>query len=378
VPYPLDKGDKLRLYHQLRYLSKTFEIMLVSLDEDHQSSEVSKKLEKYVDRLHIIPLSKFKIYTNVLLGFLGRKPFQVYYFYQKSAHKKVKELIQDFNPDYIYCQLLRSAEYVKDFHHIPKTIDYQDAFSKGIERRINKEGWKKPIFESEHKRLLKYENLIFDYFEHHTIISDEDKNAIFHEKRNQIEIIPNGIDTEHFIKDSLVEKVYDLLFVGNMSYAPNIDAAIFIAEKLLPQLKTIKSDIRILIAGSNPAPEVSKLANDNVIVSGWIDDIRDAYNQSKIFIAPMQLGSGLQNKLLEAMSMELPCITSKLANNSLKATHNQEVIECVEIEDYIKAFELFHTSESTKTSLGAAGRDFVKSQFSWQNSVNQLTKVIIG
>jgi len=138
VPYPLDKGDKLRLYHQLRYLSKTFEIMLVSLDEDHQSSEVSKKLEKYVDRLHILPLSKFKIYTSVLLGFLCRKPFQVYYFYQKSAHKKVKELIQDFNPDYIYCQLLRSAEYVKDFHHIPKTIDYQDSFSKGIERRINK------------------------------------------------------------------------------------------------------------------------------------------------------------------------------------------------------------------------------------------------
>lgn len=377
VPYPLDKGDKLRLYHQLRYLSNDFEIMLVSLDEGNNTAAAKEQLKDFTNQFHIIKLNKFKIYLNVFLGLFGRKPFQVYYFHQVSAQRKVKALLDDFQPDFIYSQLLRSAEYVKDYHHIPKTIDYQDAFSKGIERRINKEGWKKPVFESEHKRLLKYENLIFDYFEHHTIISEEDRNAIFHEKRNQISIIPNGIDTDFFQKDDKVIKKYDLLFVGNMSYAPNVDAAVFIANKLLPELKKITPGIKILIAGSTPSQEVLKLANNNIVVSGWIDDIRTAYNESKAFIAPMQLGSGLQNKLLEAMSMELPCITSKLANKSLKAENGAQAIICETVEDYIQGYKQVINGESTlNNKIAEAGRSFVKNQFSWEKSVKELTELI--
>ncbi len=376
VPFPLDKGDKLRLFHQLRYLSQHFEIMLVSLDETNDVAMAPDKLKDFTDHFHIIKLNKFQIYLNVFLGFFGRKPFQVYYFHQKSAHKKVKSLISSFKPDYIYAQLLRSAEYVKDYHHIPKTIDYQDAFSKGIERRINKEGWKKPIFESEHKRLLKYENLIFDYFEHHTIISQEDRNAIFHEKRNKISIIPNGIDTVFFQKDKAVEKKYDLLFVGNMSYAPNVDAAMFIAKELLPHLLQNYPDIKILIAGSNPSPEVQKLASKHIEISGWIDDIRTAYNQSKIFIAPMQLGSGLQNKLLEAMSMELPCITSKLANKSLKAESGKQAIICESVQDYIDAYSQLTQTSDLHNNLASEGRLFVMNQFSWQKSVDELSVLI--
>jgi glycosyltransferase involved in cell wall biosynthesis len=376
VPYPLDKGDKLRLYHQLRYLSNDFEIMLVSLDETNEQTNAPEKLKYFTNHFHIIKLSKIKIYLNVFLGIFGRKPFQVYYFHQHSAHKKVRTLIEDFKPDFIYSQLLRSAEYVKDYHYIPKTIDYQDAFSKGIERRIDKAGWRKPIFESEHKRLLKYENLIFDYFEHHTIISEEDRNAIFHEKRGQISIIPNGIDTSFFQRDLKVKKKYDLLFVGNMSYAPNVDAAQYIANDLLPELLKTTSNIKILIAGSNPSQEVLNLANNHIIVSGWIDDIRTAYNESKIFIAPMQLGSGLQNKLLEAMSMELPCITSKLANKSLKAENGKQALICETVTDYVDAYKQLVNNENSEPTIAVQGRIFVKHQFSWEKSVKELSALI--
>jgi glycosyltransferase involved in cell wall biosynthesis len=376
VPYPLDKGDKLRLYHQLRYLSKDFEIMLVSLNETKDAPEAKEKLKEFTDSFHVIQLSNILIYLNVFMGIFGRKPFQVYYFNQKSARKKVKSLIQDFKPDYIYSQLVRSSEYVKDFHHIPKIIDYQDAFSKGIERRINKEGWKKPLFESEHKRLLKYENLIFDYFEHHTIITEEDRNAIFHEKRNQIAIVPNGIDATHFTKDRSIEKKYDLLFVGNMSYAPNVDAAKFIVSILLPKLLSITPNIKILIAGSNPSPEVLKLRCEHVVVSGWIDDIRTAYNESKAFIAPMQLGSGLQNKLLEAMSMELPCITSKLANKSLKAEHERHALICNSEDEYNEAYYKLVIADKSIEEMATNGRTFVMQQFSWEKSVQELSTLI--
>ncbi|CAG5084152.1 glycosyltransferase [Parvicella tangerina] len=375
VPYPLDKGDKLRLYHQLKELSKEFEICLCSLDDSGKGHLYLNELKKVVQNTHIIKLTKWRIYLNLLLGAFGRKPYQVHYFYQKAAKKKVDQLIKSFQPDHIYCQLIRAAEYVKGYHEIPKTIDYQDAFSKGIERRIDKAGWLKGLFRSEHKRLLKYENLTFDYFDHHTIISEEDRNFIFHEKRKQIKIIPNGIDTHYFTpKDE--ERSYELLFVGNMSYAPNIDSAKYIVEEIMPLIWKERPRVKVLIAGSNPTHEVKKLTSDLITISGWVDDIRTAYLDAKIFIAPMRIGSGLQNKLLEAMSMELPCITSSLANKSLNAQHEKEVIVCSSSSSYAKAVLELLDNQMGYERLSKSGRSFVESKFSWKKSVEELAVLL--
>lgn len=371
VPYPLDKGDKLRLYHQLRYLSDHYEICLCSLDDTGNGDAYLEELKKVIPNTYILQLPKWKIYINLLLGLFGRKPYQVYYFYQRQVQKKVDQLIESFKPDHIYCQLLRAAEYVKDYHEIPKTIDYQDAFSKGVERRIDKSKWLKGIFRSEHKRLLKYENLIFDYFDFHTIISEEDRNFIFHEKRSQIKIIPNGIDTD-FFKPTKAEKTYDILFVGNMSYAPNVDSAQHIVEDIMPIIWRKKPDTKVMIAGSNPAPEVKKLAENRVTISGWVEDIRDAYQGAKIFLAPMRIGSGLQNKLLEAMSMKIPSITSSLANKSLKATSNDNAIICNTPEEYANAVLRLMSDDQLYSTLSENGRMFVKEQFSWKRSVDDL------
>ena len=118
------------------------------------------------------------------------------------------------------------------------------------------------------------------------------------------------------------------------------------------------------------------MQNENIKVSGWIDDIRNAYNSSKIFIAPMHLGSGLQNKLLEAMSMELPCIISKLANKSLKAIHNETALVCEMKEDYINSIRLLLENENTCLQLAEKGRTFVQNQFSWDKSVDDLIQII--
>lgn len=377
VPYPLDKGDKLRLYHQLRYLSLHFELCLCSLDDTGSGADYLNELKKVVPNSHIIQLKKWQIYVNLFFGMFGRRPYQVYYFFQRNAKKQVDQIIKEYKPDHIYCQLIRAAEYVKGYHEIPKTIDYQDAFSKGMERRIDKAKWLKGIFRSEHKRLLKYENLTFDYFDYHTIISEEDRNYIFHEKRNQISIIPNGIDTDFFSPQNL-KKSYDLLFVGNMSYAPNIDTVEHIVRDILPEIWKVTPNIRLLIAGANPAPEVKKLAGENVIVSGWMEDIREAYGSAKIFLAPMRIGSGLQNKLLEAMSMELPCITSQLANKSLGATNEEHALIYSNAEEYASAVLRLLDDAEEYQKLASNARVFVKRKFSWEQSVKDLADLING
>src|SRR5690606_5569077 len=142
----------------------------------------------------------------------------------------------------------------------------------------------------------------------------------------------------YFTKKSETKK-HQLLFNGNMSYAPNVDCALYIANSILPKLKQKGIQANLLISGANPLPVIKNLANENITVSGWMDDIRDAYNSSNIFIAPMKIGTGLQNKLLEAMAMGLPCVTTDLANNALKAKANEEILIGNTDDEIIQAIE---------------------------------------
>ena len=167
-PYPLEKGDKLRAYHQIKELSKTNEIYLFSLSDKNVDESNRKKIEEYCKEVHILRLNKFGIYWNSGSQLLTDKPFQVGYFYSKKWVKYVDNEIRRIQPDHIYTQLIRTSEYVKNIHDIPKTIDYMDALGQGMIRRFKiSSGIKRQFFKSEGQRLLKYEHRIFDYFDNH-------------------------------------------------------------------------------------------------------------------------------------------------------------------------------------------------------------------
>lgn len=371
VPFPLDKGDKLRAYHQIKELSKSHTIYLCCLDDNNTPQKDIDHLNEFCEEVTVIKLRKWQSILNLGIGLFSSLPFQVWYFYQRHAHNQVKNLITAYQPDHIYCQLIRVAEYVKNEHSIPKTLDYMDTFSKGIERRIDGSGMLKPLFKSENQRLIKYENLIFEYFENKTIISDQDLNFILHQNREQIKIIPNGIDLD-FFKPMESEKEYDLVFVGNMSYAPNVESAIFIVKKILPILLKQNPNIKVLLSGASPAKNVLDLASENVTVSGWVEDIRHSYSKGKIFIAPLNIGTGLQNKLLEAMAMEIPCITSTLANNALKAVHNKHVLIGNSPDEYANLVLELLNNDDKRNKLAKEGKNYIEQNFSWKNSTKIL------
>ena len=171
IPYPLDKGDKLRAYHQIKNLSKNHKIYLIALNESKAHPDAYENLKKYCSHIKFIKLSRFRIYLNIFLCFFQNKPFQIAYFYSKKVQKQINGVIDDFKPDHIYCQLIRMAEYAKH-SDIPKTLDYMDALSKGIKRRIEtSELYLRWILKMEGKRVMRYEHHIFKHFDFKTIIS---------------------------------------------------------------------------------------------------------------------------------------------------------------------------------------------------------------
>ena len=198
VPDTLDKGDKLRIFHQIKFLSKFHKIHLICLEK-----KKNKKLaiEQYIENIYTLNNSIISRIFNILYyTIIKKKPIQVSYYYSKKSQIKIDDLIKKINPDWIYCQLIRSAEYVKSYKQ-KKTIDYMDSFSLGLKRRKSiSYGLMKFLIQFEYNRVKKYEKNIFNYFDSHTIISDFDKENINHSKKNKITVTPNGIDTNFFKK----------------------------------------------------------------------------------------------------------------------------------------------------------------------------------
>lgn len=224
--------------------------------------------------------------------------------------------------------------------------------------------------------MSKYEAEIFDCFDGRTIITAVDRDLIPHENKDEIAIVPNGVDFEQFQYRG-EEKTYDLIFSGNMNYAPNVDAAEYLANEIFPELRKQFPDLRLVLCGATPHARVRALQSDNVIVTGWVDSMAEWYAKSRIFIAPMRMGTGLQNKLLEAMSMKLPCVTSPLAGKPLEAAEEQQaVITCSTTSGYVEALSQLLLDTEFYDKLAANGNRYVHEHYDWKAATQRLEEVI--
>lgn len=359
------------MYHQLRHLSKEHEIVLVALSDEDVYEDEKEKVREVVSRLEVFKLERHKRGFELFKSIFTPTPFQVAIYYSRPIHKKIKQIAQEFQPDHVYCQLTRMAEYAKGLP-FPKTLDYMDALGVGMERRAEVvSGIQAMVYKLEARRLKNYEKKIYKHFDHHTVISEQDKHQIGTPGENTITVVRNGIDTD-FFSPQTKEKVYDIGFVGNMGYPPNVDAAEYLVSKLKPNLD---QSLRYQIAGARPDKRVKLLAGKNVTITGWIDDVRDAYSSCKIFVAPMWSGTGQQNKILEAMAMGIPCVTSTSVNNAIGAENQREIMVADSVEDFRACIEQLLNDEEKYMELKENALKFVRQHYSWEQSIEKLTEL---
>ncbi|MGI4886744.1 MAG: glycosyltransferase [Janthinobacterium lividum] len=382
-PYPLDKGDKLRAYYQLRYLAgQGHEICLLALSDAPVGADALAAVRSLCrGGLHVHRLGWAARGRGLAraLATAGR-PLQVGYFYDAGAQRLVDALVAGFRPDHIYCQLVRMAEYLRAYAgQRPMTLDYMDVFSAGMARRAaTAPAWQRPVLALEARRLAAYETAAFAWFTHHTVISDQDRQLLAHPQRARVHLVPNGIALDVFRPQPGAPQPHDLLFCGNMGYHPNVDAACWLAEAILPRVQRRHPGARLLVAGTTPAARVRALAQrPGVAVSGWLPDIRSAYAQARVFVAPMRVGTGLQNKLLEAMAMRLPCVTTPLANNALRGTPGQHLLVAADAEGLAAAVGQLLADPAAADQLGARGHTFVQQHYDWAATTAGLENLLL-
>ena len=161
-----------------------------------------------------------------------------------------------------------------------------------------------------------------------------------------------------------------------MAYPPNINGAEYLIKKIVPLVKLKKPDLKVVIAGANPHNKIVALQASGIEITGWVTDIREYYAKARIFIAPMQIGTGLQNKLLEAMAMKVPCITSKLANSALEAKQDIEIMIGNNPEEYAGHIINLLDDEEMLIKIAQKGYDFVLRKYNWENPAILLQNIM--
>ena len=374
-PYPLEKGDKLRAFHQIRMLSKNNEIYLFCLTHTRVLDEHVEAVKPFCKDICIVQSPKLVNYKNIIRNYFLTKSLQLGYWDSLKVRKAFKSYQKKVNPDVIYSQMIRTMPWVSR-SLCPKVMDFQDALSMNAERRMDQaHGIWHFILHYEFKMLRSTEYNSFKIFDALTIISEPDCDAIPHKRNGDIHVVPNGVDFDFFapIEQS---RQYDIVFCGNMRYEPNVRAAQFLAEKIMPLVWQTHPNASLLLAGACPKAKVSKLASDHITVIDSPEDIRKCYASARIFAAPMLTGSGLQNKLLEAMAMQMPCVTTSIANDSLHAEEGREVLVGDTAREFADHIVRLLDDEDLCQSIARNGNTFVHNTYSWELSCSKLESIL--
>jgi glycosyltransferase involved in cell wall biosynthesis len=297
-------------------------------------------------------------------------------FFEKKIKKQIDRIINKEKPDLIHVQTIRMADYFTNYS-IPKTIDMIDALSLNMERRANNENlFKTPIFEIESRLCRNYERNIYKKFDKLFLVSQNDKD--YYNKNNKIVVNPNGtfITRDKLSNYFFNKEEHSLVFHGNMQYYPNIESVICFANEIFPELKEKYDDIKFYIVGKDPVEKVKKLDKvPGVIVTGFVDDIIEVLTTKSIGVYFMKSGTGMQNKILEALACKLPSVATPLALQGINGITDSHIKIAENKKKFIDEIINLIENITERDRISKNGHEFIMENYSWEANTKKLVQV---
>jgi sugar transferase (PEP-CTERM/EpsH1 system associated) len=376
-PYPPHKGDQAIPFYRLRHMSKTHEITLLTFYENETELAFMDQISAYCKEIITVKKSTFRSLFNMLAkGLFSSLPLQVLYYRSPAFKRTLKQLLARETFDLIHVYMLRIADYGININR-PKVLELIDSMQLNFKRRSEEEKLPlKWLFNMELKRLQHYETTMVRNYDRSIVVADQDREFI---GEANVVTIPLGIDRDIFKpKESLAvtERGPVLAFTGNMGYFPNRNALLWFLEYCWQKIKAEVKDTRLVIAGKNPGPEIRKYHDGtSVQVLGFVQSMADIINSARVAIAPMQSGSGMQFKILEAMSCGVPVVSTSLGLGTIPAKDKESVLLGDDADVFTQhCIDLLKDNALTH-AIGHKGLTMVQNNFSWQKNVAQLETI---
>ena len=375
MPYPPFRGDKLKIYHLAKELSKKHELHLITIAETEEDISYVDNLKPYFKKIDYVYLPKSRSILNTISGLFNSIPFQVNYFKSKSFQSLLDQQLETFEFDAIHVQHIRMSQFLYNKPNLNNVIlDLPDAFSLYWKRRANNSiNYLNRIFEiTEYNRVKNFEINFVSRFKKVLVCSHEDQIYLQELGLKTVDILENGVDTNMF-KPSVDPYIpFRVLFTGNMDYAPNIDAVTYFASEIWPKIIQKVPNAQFVIAGQRPVPKVLALKSDTIQVTGFIQDLTEEYSKAHIVVSPLRIGAGTQNKVLEALSMNIPVVTTHVGYKGLGLEPNQGALLSTNADKFAQNAIRLLSDPQMRDSIGKSGGEIIRNRFSWNGIAQKL------
>ncbi|WP_207061008.1 TIGR03087 family PEP-CTERM/XrtA system glycosyltransferase [Motiliproteus sp. SC1-56] len=389
IPYPPNKGDKIRSYNLLRYLVERYKVHLGCFVDDPADQAFTEKLAPLCESLLCLPLRRGAGYLATPGALISGTPLTLAFYRSRRMQRWVDEITARFDVSRFLVFSSSMAQYLEGERFAPKhrVIDFVDVDSaKWAQYAAHKKGVASWIYRREHRTLRLYESAIAAQFDRAIFVSADEadlfKQQLTQRERPKVSFLPNGVDTHYFDPEkedcatAPCPSRY-VAFTGAMDYWANVDAVVWFCQHVWPTLRSENPDLRFLIVGGNPAKEVLELQQlAGVEVTGRVKDIRPYIGNATLVIAPLRIARGIQNKVLEAMAMARPVVATSMAMEGLKTTASL----CLKVADEPAAF-IEACSDYLSGDTGADGspnRTHVLRHYGWPQVLEQLPSHLEG
>jgi sugar transferase (PEP-CTERM/EpsH1 system associated) len=381
VPYPPDKGDRIRSFHLLRYLSRRADVYLACLADEPVSDETRAALKRLCAGVAIVPLGNWSRWLRVPGALLGGRSISEGVFHSPP----LVEVLRDWARQTSFHVSLASAssmvpyQRLDELQEVPAVVDLMDVDSqKWLDYAAAERGLRARLFLTEGRRLRELEQTLPSWAQAVTLVSDAEAE-LFRQfcSWEGVHAVTNGVDLDYYRPADPPPAENGCVFVGALDYRPNVDAACWFSREVWPAILRQHPEARLRLVGRQPVQEVVRLGQvPGVEVVGQVPDVRPYVAEAAIVVAPLRIARGIQNKVLEALAMAKPVVASPQGLNGLGNKLDLPALTASERSEWVEHIVRLLENPTLRRQLGAAGRNYVEVHHDWERCLEPFGLIL--
>ena len=386
IPYPPNKGDKIRSFHLLRRMAEDYDVFLGTFVDDPTDWSGVAVLKDFCKEVHAVGLDPFWSRVHSLRSFAAREALSLGYYRNRDMRQWVDKVISSGSISKGFAFSGPMAQYLDDTRLEIRVVDFCDVDSEKWRQYATTRNWPLSwVYRREASRLAEFECDVAGCADFSLFATTEEAD-LFRRVANRFDnktvVVRNGVDTEFFdpevrLPDPYPEQGLRVVFTGEMDYWPNVQAVAWFVDNVLPIVRNRRPEAKFFIVGRNPTDAVIALGGqDGVVVTGAVNDIRSWIVHGHVVVAPLQIARGIQNKVLEAMAMAKPVVASEEAVTGLPAGV-ESVLSIANSEAEFSASILSLLEDGIeRRQFGSAARKFALESCAWQRGMNVAARLL--